>query len=100
MMACQTRRENDELVCSCGLRWDVDDSDPPICRHAKVPPASPVSEHDARVAAAMTATVPIELPVSLADEMFRTLQYARGTGSDHIEAMRRAWRLMLDRCAL
>lgn len=24
----RTTRENDEYVCSCGLRWDIDEDDP------------------------------------------------------------------------
>lgn len=30
---CQKRREGDEWVCyRCGLRWAVDDPDPPPCK--------------------------------------------------------------------
>jgi hypothetical protein len=30
---CQMRRESDEFACRCGLRWSVDDPDPPLCAH-------------------------------------------------------------------
>jgi len=33
---CQARQYSDEKVCaSCGLRWDANDPDPPMCRHGK-----------------------------------------------------------------
>lgn len=28
---CRKRREGDEWACECGLRWDVNDPDPPVC---------------------------------------------------------------------
>lgn len=31
--SCRVRRENDEMVCACGLRWDVNDPQPPMCVH-------------------------------------------------------------------
>lgn len=30
---CRKRREGDEWACYCGLRWAVDDDDPPLCIH-------------------------------------------------------------------
>lgn len=33
-MACEARRELDEMVCRCGKRWDTKDPDPPACQPA------------------------------------------------------------------
>ena len=30
-MTCKAIREGDEMACSCGLRWGVDDDDRPQC---------------------------------------------------------------------
>ena len=30
---CRVRQENDEMACDCGLRWAVDDPEPPLCIH-------------------------------------------------------------------
>ena len=30
---CRARQEGDEMACTCGLRWAVDDPDPPLCVH-------------------------------------------------------------------
>ena len=32
---CQVRREGDEMACACGLRWDVEDPNPPKCAHRR-----------------------------------------------------------------
>ena len=33
--ACRAIQQNDEMHCAiCGLRWDVNDGDPPKCRRA------------------------------------------------------------------
>jgi len=31
-VTCKAIREGDEMACSCGLRWGVDDDDRPQCR--------------------------------------------------------------------
>lgn len=28
---CAARRSNEEMACLCGLRWDLDDPEPPVC---------------------------------------------------------------------
>ena len=28
---CKARRVNDQMMCECGLTWDVADSEPPRC---------------------------------------------------------------------
>lgn len=30
---CRVRQESDEMACACGLRWAVDDPEPPLCIH-------------------------------------------------------------------
>lgn len=33
---CRAIRQSDEMFCAmCGLRWDVNDSNPPRCRAAR-----------------------------------------------------------------
>lgn len=31
--SCRVQRQGDEMACVCGLRWDVDDPQPPMCVH-------------------------------------------------------------------
>lgn len=31
-MQCNTRREQDQIVCQCGRAWDVSDPAPPACK--------------------------------------------------------------------
>ena len=30
---CRVVQQSDEMVCVCGLRWDVNDPAPPLCAH-------------------------------------------------------------------
>lgn len=30
---CRVERQEDEMACRCGLRWSVDDPNPPLCIH-------------------------------------------------------------------
>ena len=30
---CRAVQQCDEMACPCGLRWDVNDPDPPLCVH-------------------------------------------------------------------
>lgn len=41
---CKARRVNDQMLCECGLAWDVADSEPPECpdRKAAVERTRPV----------------------------------------------------------
>jgi hypothetical protein len=34
-IACEARHEGDEWACACGLRWPVDDPEPPTCRRKR-----------------------------------------------------------------
>jgi hypothetical protein len=99
---CLARQYADQTVCAaCGLSWDTNDPEPPACRkvdrRAKV--VKEVAAFDAE-AVKLSNGLPDTLPADVAADMFRTLQYARGTGSDGVEAMRRAYRVLLDRMAL
>lgn len=93
---CQARQYSDQMICgACGLQWDVNDTEPPEC---------PKTGTEARGSGApldipppQRKGLPAELPEDVAAEMFQTLQYARATGADGVEAMRRAYRLLLDR---
>lgn len=39
--SCQAKQYSDQMICSrCGLQWDVNDPDPPLCQKDK-PAASP-----------------------------------------------------------
>ena len=43
-VSCEARREGDEFTCPCGVRWAVDDADPPDCRRKRhVVPATPAT---------------------------------------------------------
>lgn len=30
---CRVMRQSDEMACACGLRWAIDDEEPPLCAH-------------------------------------------------------------------
>lgn len=32
MSNCKARQYSDQMLCKCGLAWDVNDPDPPECR--------------------------------------------------------------------
>lgn len=32
MSRCKARQYSDQMLCQCGLAWDVNDPDPPECR--------------------------------------------------------------------
>lgn len=34
-MACKAKQYNDQMLCECGLAWDVNDPDRPPCRDRK-----------------------------------------------------------------
>lgn len=93
---CQARQYSDQMICgACGLQWDVNDFDPPDCKktggkaRSSGAPSAPLPPQP--------RGLPDELPADIAAEMFRTVQYARATGANGVEAMRRAYRLLLDR---
>lgn len=97
-MACEVRQESDEMVCKCGLRWDVNDPEPPAChknRRRNPADAAPRSL-PANVIATMPASIPVELPAHVADAM-RAAYIARigSTGSGR-SAMQAAYRVFLD----
>lgn len=94
---CEAKQYSDQMICgACGLSWDVNDQEPPDCKKTggkgRSSGAPPDTQPPQR-----SRGLPAELPEAVAAEMFRTLQYARGTGSTGVEAMQRAYRLLLDR---
>lgn len=116
---CHARQESDELVCvGCGLRWDARDPEPPACGRAAAAPARPRGtpfvggqylgdpEPAAAAVAPQVLEVPVDLPSDLAYSMATAYEAARGRiatdggkvrESGTAEAMRAAWRVMLDR---
>jgi len=40
-MTCFARQYSDQMQCSCGLAWDVNDPDPPVCRSQAVAVLTP-----------------------------------------------------------
>lgn len=43
-VSCEARHEGDEWACACGVRWSVEDQDPPDCRRKRhVVPATPAT---------------------------------------------------------
>jgi len=36
MSSCKARQHSDQMACSCGLAWDMNDPDPPQCRQGVV----------------------------------------------------------------
>lgn len=97
-MTCNVRQENDELVCKCGLRWDVSDPEPPRCyTDSRKGSASREAEYLAtqpnrRFVERMAARIPLELPADVAGRMAAAFMNA----DDHIEGMRAAYRLFMD----
>lgn len=84
---CKAVQYSDQMVChACGLYWDVNDPAPPACQRGKRKPA-PIAVEVAPL------RFPEELPPDVAVEMVKTYQ-ANGA---HVEGMRAAYRLLLDR---
>lgn len=59
---CHARQESDQMVCHrCGIRWDMNDPEPPACRVART--IGPVEVPRIR------AWMPLALPDWLAEKM-------------------------------
>lgn len=41
-MTCRARQHGDQMLCECGLAWDVNDPDPPDCRASMLSDVGPV----------------------------------------------------------
>lgn len=122
-MACDARQESDEMACACGLRWNVNDPEPPQCRRqrhvepGKVPPIvrealradanyvftsgarDPFPDLDntgRRFYPFVRAHVPLELPTPLAGRMITAYERAIDAGENNQTAMRAAYRIFLD----
>jgi hypothetical protein len=97
-MACETRQENDEMVCRCGLRWAISDSDPPTCqKNRRRRPGPPAGVEERREVAAIDVRMPLALSETLALELAQHYENRRVAGLGGIEAMRATYRLLLDR---
>lgn len=35
MSRCKARQYSDQMACECGLVWDMNDPDPPMCRDSQ-----------------------------------------------------------------
>jgi hypothetical protein len=57
MSRCETRQEQDEIVCRCGLRWDTREAKPPC---GKMPRVGPVT----RAVRRLENAVPLKPPAS------------------------------------
>lgn len=97
---CFARRIGDEFHCEpCGLVWDANDPDPPVCK-----------SHDRRTKVARAAIaaadlklpigerrVPVELPEDVAAAMARAFNAnASLDRAGQVRAMRAAYRVLLD----
>jgi len=86
---CKAMQYCDQMVChACGLAWDVNDPEPPACRHGKAKVLVEIS--------VATLRFPEQLPHDVAAEMVKTYQ-ANGA---HVKGMQAAYRLLLDRVSL
>ena len=94
--ACQARQYGDQLMCAaCGLNWDVNDPEPPACHPSdrRTRQAKATVKFEDAERPANTQGLPPDLPVDVAFEMVKTYQAHGG----HLNGMRAAYRLLLDR---
>jgi hypothetical protein len=96
MKRCNTRREQDEIVCACGKRWDAND-EPPACgdrrAYVSAPTKAPGVDNDRRWVALITAQIPVELPDHVAREMVRAFYAHPG---EPVVAIKSAYRVFID----
>lgn len=111
-MTCAARREGDEMACACGLRWGVDDPDPPKCRKQRhVTPGKRVAPRiieaqreidaiqaasDGIVTAILGQRLPENLSLSIAGRMTAAYERAMDSGRSGTAAMQAAYRVLLD----
>lgn len=108
-MTCAAQQIGDQMMCACGLAWDVADTERPACRRQRhvepghVPPAArqalaeerrtgPVERRVTRPS--ITLELPLELPADVAQEMAWAY---RARDANPVAAMRAAFRVLLDR---
>lgn len=105
--SCEARQHGDQMLCACGVSWDVTDVDPPECRRVRHVSPIPNDRRELLIGArreelkresltpavpSMLKMIPLELSDEVADEMFRA--YASTLGP--LDAMRAAYRVFLD----
>lgn len=111
-MSCEARQVGDQMMCACGVAWDVADKERPRCRRqrhvepGKVPAeVRQATEADRRTGPqdrrarrpSITLEVPLELPADVAREMAKAIGLSGGP--DDVAALRQAHRVLLDRLA-
>ena len=101
---CEARQVNDQMMCPCGLTWDVGDPDPPKCRRQRhVEPGKAIAP-SVRAAVALDTARRLEvraIPLKLPDEVALKMALAAGIGAirtraEQIDAMQAAYRVFLD----
>ncbi len=107
--ACEARQESDEMACACGLRWDVNDPNPPACRRVRHAAPVPSSKREllqsARKEYLMVSKIPAAgeiinvIPDALSDTTARAMAAAYEKARPHMtpeDCARRAYRVFLD----
>ena len=100
-VSCEARHEGDEWACACGMRWAVNDPDPPACKRKRhVVPGTPATVAARKEFVAPDEPIkrrkmptPEELTRGQLGSMYKA--YMHCTGDFH-ESMRAAYRVLLD----
>lgn len=110
--SCEARQHEDQMLCACGVSWDVVDTDPPDCRRLRHVSPIPNDRRELLIGArreelkreSLTPAVPSVLkmiPLELSDEV--AIEMARAAWSkrityqeDAIEGIHAAYRVFLD----
>ena len=96
------------MTCACGLRWDVNDPNPPTCRRTRHVSPVPNGRRELLIGArkeanetrrprgyaALNAVIPVELAYDRAFEMAQA--YAQNCHKGGVAGMRAAYRIFLD----
>lgn len=97
---CEARTYGDQVACGrCGTTWDLND-DKPACKplaHPRSAVAHAVERAERPRTHAHTVMLPDALPDDVALKMVMT--YHKHVGP-HADAMRAAYRVLLDRCGV
>ena len=99
-MGCEARQYSDQMLCKCGLAWDLYDLDPPTCRRIRHVPDT--SAADRKIALSATREqkrvklleMPVELSTRVAAEAFDVFSSHRKIYGD-ADAMKAAYRFIL-----
>ena len=95
MASCEIRQEGDELVCKCGLRWDVKEAPPDRCpKNKRRHVADDVRRTEMAQRQQLTSRaqyLPIVLEPMVAWRMVHAFHRAVQRGEPHDRAMQRAY---------